>query len=266
MNADVADEVLKVSRLSVEIEGRFVLSNVDVSLGRREFVAVLGRSGSGKSTFLKSLVGEAALINGAKVLGDIKGPGRFGYAPQRAPLLPWLSVRENLFLARPAHIEKKVFEARMGELLALADLVGIEGKKPTALSGGMRSRVSLVRSFLMDSSVLLMDEPFVGLDVVTKARLHALTLTMWERTQSAALFVTHDIDEALALASRVLILRRDGTGFCFDKKLPFAHSAAPSEFHGRLHERLHGSLHERLLEAPEIRLWHKNIRESLYES
>lgn len=191
---------------------KVVLSSLSFEIRPGEFVALLGVSGAGKTTLLKTLIGEVSTFS-----GDITATGRFGYAPQRAPLFPWLTVFENLRLALPNSVASDDGENRIRDLLKRAQLESAGDLKPQALSGGMRTRVSLLRAFLMSAPVILMDEPFLGLDFVTRETLHELTLSLARETGATILFVTHDIDEALKLANRVLVLRNDGRGFSLDQ-------------------------------------------------
>lgn len=205
--------MLRVSNLSVRLGAKSVLSSLSFEIPSGEFVALLGVSGAGKSTILKSMIGEVP-----RQSGEVVGPNRFGYAPQRSPLLPWLTVLENLRLALPSELSQVEGDAKIRDLIKRAHLEGTEDLKPSALSGGMRSRVSVLRAFLMAEPVILMDEPFVGLDVVTREALHSLTRTLARESGATTLFVSHDIDEALRLADRILVLKKDGTGFCYDQK------------------------------------------------
>lgn len=199
--------------MSVQLGTKSILSSLSFEIPAGEFVALLGVSGAGKSTILKSMIGEVP-----RLTGEVIGPRRFGYAPQRSPLLPWLTVLDNLRLALPVDLSTPEGDEKIRDLMKRARLEGTEVLKPSALSGGMRSRVSVLRAFLMAEPVILMDEPFVGLDVVTREALHSLTRTLARESGATTLFVSHDIDEALRLADRILVLKKDGTGFCYDQK------------------------------------------------
>lgn len=224
-NRENSNARLRISDLSVRIGTKSILSKLSFEIPEGEFVALLGVSGAGKSTLLKAMIGE---ISG--LVGRVEGPARFGYAPQRSPLLPWLSVLENLRLAIPSSMSADDGEARIRDLMQRAHLEGAGDLKPGALSGGMRSRVSVLRAFLMSEPVILMDEPFVGLDVVTREALHGLTRALARETRATTLFVSHDIDEALRLADRIMVLKKDGTGFCYDRKSqPIEFSLGPAQ-------------------------------------
>ena len=181
--------------------GREVLRGLDLDLGPGEFVALLGRSGSGKSTFLRALAG---LDDGFD--GVIEVPVQRSVVFQDARLLPWATVIDNVVLGLPA------LEAPLAGLAALAE-VGLEDHArdwPKTLSGGEAQRVALARALVRSPDLLLLDEPFGALDALTRIRMHVLVQRLWNRHQPAVLLVTHDVDEALLLADRVLVLT-DGT-------------------------------------------------------
>jgi len=192
---------------------QIVLENVTLSLAPREIVALLGRSGSGKSTLLRILAGlippssGRVLMNGAPLQGP--NPG-VAMVFQSFALLPWLTVRENAELglyARGASREACEKEAMMA--LAMVGLEGFEGAYPKELSGGMRQRVGFARAFVMKPDLLMMDEPFSALDVLTAENLRGEISDLWERGAFPAktvLMVTHNIDEAVLLADRIVIL------------------------------------------------------------
>ena len=207
---------LAVENVSISFGKNRILSGLTMSASEGEFIALLGPSGSGKSTLLRIVVGEFKHYT-----GQISGPTRIGYAPQRAPLLPWLSVFDNLILAKSEDqtaSSTSSFGPLVDRLLKRAGLENARELRPPALSGGMRGRVNILRAFLMRSNVLLMDEPFVGLDAVTRERLHTLTLELWSEEKPATIFVTHDIDEALRIANRIVVLGRpeEGSGIRLD--------------------------------------------------
>jgi ABC-type nitrate/sulfonate/bicarbonate transport system ATPase subunit len=215
---------LEIQNISLRYEQRWVLKDLSLSVSAGEFVSLLGVSGSGKSTMLKAIVGEIPLAN-----GRIAGPKRYAYAPQRAPLLPWLTVLENLELARLPTEPVELFRTRAKSMLQRAGLSEAENVKAHKLSGGMRGRASVARAFLIIESqpeVLLMDEPFIGLDVVTRDLLHGLVLELWSSEKPASLFVTHDLDEAIKLSNRVLVLSKDGTKFSVDHAITASTSSS----------------------------------------
>ena len=188
-----------------------VLRDVDLDVGPGEFVAVLGPSGCGKSTLLKVLAGlvvptaGTAEVDGATVVAR---PGRTAYQPQRDALLPWRRVVPNAALgAELAGRPRAEARAEAADLLARFGLAGFERAWPAQLSGGMRQRVAVARTFLVGRAPLLLDEPFGALDALTRRDLYGWLEEVWGAgDRPSALLVTHDVDEALTLADRVVVL------------------------------------------------------------
>jgi sulfonate transport system ATP-binding protein len=176
---------------------REVLRGIDLRLGHGEFVALLGRSGSGKTTLLRTLAG---LDQGAD--GDAWVPERRAVVFQDARLLPWATVLDNVVLG----LRTPDANARGEAALAEVGLAGHEDDWPKTLSGGEAQRTALARALVRDPQLLLLDEPFGALDALTRARMHALVQQLCARHQPAVLLVTHDVDEAVLLADRVLVL------------------------------------------------------------
>lgn len=175
-----------------------VLNGVDLDIAPGEFVALLGRSGSGKSTLLRALAG---LDHEAEGAGDIRVPERTSVIFQDARLLPWMSVINNVILGlgRQAH-------ERGLAMLAEVGLARREHAWPHELSGGEQQRVALARALVREPELLLADEPFGALDALTRTRMHALLRRLSEMHDPAILLVTHDIDEAILLADRIVML------------------------------------------------------------
>ena len=180
----------------------------DVAPG--EFVALVGPSGCGKSTLLKAIAGLVPiatgelLVDGAPVRGV---PERVGMVFQNDALLPWKTVRDNVRLPLALRgLARADADAEIARLLALVQLQGFEGYYPRALSGGMRKRVALARTLAYDPATFLMDEPFGPLDALTRMRIGREFLAIWERVGKSVVFVTHDVEEAIALADRVLVM------------------------------------------------------------
>jgi sulfonate transport system ATP-binding protein len=176
---------------------RVVLDSLDLEIGAGEFVAMLGRSGSGKSTLLRAIAG---LDDGAG--GEIEVSGTVAVAFQDARLVPWKHVLANVRLGLrrpdPAAVAREALEE-----VGLGDHLHAW---PLTLSGGEAQRVSLARALVREPALLLLDEPFGALDALTRIAMHDLVLGLWERHRPAVLFVTHDVDEALSLADRVVVL------------------------------------------------------------
>jgi sulfonate transport system ATP-binding protein len=188
---------VRVTGLRRAFGDRAVLDGVDLDIRPGEFVALLGRSGSGKSTLLRVLAG---LDKGFS--GQVSTPDTLAVAFQDARLLPWKRVLANVTLGlrgpRPADRAR----AALAEV-GLADHAGVW---PGTLSGGEAQRAALARALVRDPALLLLDEPFAALDALTRLAMHDLVLDLWQRRRPGVLLVTHDVDEALSLADRVLVL------------------------------------------------------------
>jgi NitT/TauT family transport system ATP-binding protein len=192
---------------------QIVLEDVNVNIAQAEVVALLGRSGSGKSTLLRILAGLIPPSSGRVVMEGalLRGPN-LGVAMvfQSFALLPWLTVQENAELGLYARgVPKDVCEREAIHALSMVGLEGFEGAYPKELSGGMRQRVGFARAFVMKPNVLMMDEPFSALDVLTAENLRGEISDLWERgafPAKSVLIVTHNIEEAVLLADRVIIL------------------------------------------------------------
>lgn len=175
-----------------------VLNGVDLDIAAGEFVALLGRSGSGKSTLLRALAG---IDHEAEGTGEIALPPKSAVIFQDARLLPWLRVLDNILLGQPAAARARALQA-----LEEVGLAGRENSWPHELSGGEQQRVALARALVRDPALLLADEPFGALDALTRIQMHDLLRRLSARHKPAVLLVTHDIDEALALADRIVML------------------------------------------------------------
>jgi NitT/TauT family transport system ATP-binding protein len=185
--------------------------DVSFSVRRGEFVALLGPSGSGKSTVLNmvaTLIKPSSgqiLIDGTPVVPGQATPN-VGYVFQRDTLFPWRNVADNIgYGPQLAGVPDKERKERIAVCVAQAGLKGFEQAYPSALSGGMRQRVALMRTLVVEPQVLLMDEPFGALDTHTKIDMHEVLLRIWDREQQTVLFVTHDLGEALTLADRIIL-------------------------------------------------------------
>jgi NitT/TauT family transport system ATP-binding protein len=187
-----------------------VLSHISLELRHGEFVCLLGASGCGKSTLLNLVAGfeqpdsGRLLCDGRAIAGP--GPDR-GMVFQQPTLFPWLSVRQNVgFGPRMAGQRAQDYAARVDEYLRLVGLAGFAGHAPWQLSGGMRQRAAVARAWLPEPEILLMDEPFGALDAQTRLAMQELLTGIWQHKRTTILFVTHDVDEALFLADRIVIL------------------------------------------------------------
>ena len=189
------------------------LRDIHLTIAKGEFVALIGHSGCGKSTLLNLIAGLTTPTNGALLCAnkEIKGPG-----PERAvvfqnhSLLPWLTCFDNIYLAVErvfgAREGKAQLKARTDAALALVGLTHAGQKRPGEISGGMKQRVGIARALSMEPQVLLMDEPFGALDALTRAKLQDELLEIVARTQSTVVMVTHDVDEAVLLSDKIVMM------------------------------------------------------------
>lgn len=189
------------------------LRQIDLQIAKGEFVALIGHSGCGKSTLLNLIAGLTTPTAGALICAnkEIKGPG-----PERAvvfqnhSLLPWLTCEGNVHLAVErvfgAAESKGRLRERTAAALALVGLTHAAQKRPGEISGGMKQRVGIARALSMEPQVLLMDEPFGALDALTRAKLQDELMDIVARTQSTVVMVTHDVDEAVLLSDRIVMM------------------------------------------------------------
>jgi NitT/TauT family transport system ATP-binding protein len=188
------------------------LQDINLVVERGEFIAVVGPSGCGKTTFLRIVAGLEPASSGEVRLDGraISGPGGDrGFVFQTDNLLPWRTVFANAIIGREvAGRIGPVERQRTLELLKLVGLEGFENYHPRQLSGGMRQRVNLARALVIDPQILLMDEPFSSLDAQTREIMQTELMRIWEAGRKTVLFVTHQIDEAVFLADRVLVFAR----------------------------------------------------------
>jgi len=186
------------------------LAEVDIEIQEGEFVAIIGPSGCGKSTVLRLAAGLDSPTKGAvEIFGaeprELAKQHRLGVAFQEHALLPWASVRSNIAL--PYKVAgRKVDDARVDGLIELVGLKGFEKARSKQLSGGMRQRVSIARALALSPDLLLLDEPFGALDAVTRRRMNAELARIWGEEKITTILVTHDVDEALILADRVIVM------------------------------------------------------------
>ncbi|GAA4428634.1 ABC transporter ATP-binding protein [Acidovorax lacteus] len=207
-------EVQGVQQTFRTAKGLFTaLQGIDLTIGKGEFVALIGHSGCGKSTLLNLIAGLTTPTAGALLCAnkEIKGPG-----PERAvvfqnhSLLPWLTCEGNIYLAVErvfgGRESRAQLKARTEAALALVGLSHAAHKRPGEISGGMKQRVGIARALSMEPQVLLMDEPFGALDALTRAKLQDELLEIVARTQSTVVMVTHDVDEAVLLSDKIVMM------------------------------------------------------------
>ncbi|EUC18541.1 UNVERIFIED_ORG: sulfonate transport system ATP-binding protein [Burkholderia sp. CF145] len=212
----LVDDRASRSSLAVSVRGlqrrygaRVVIDALDLDIHKGEFVALLGESGCGKTTLLRALAGldqpDAGLI---------RAPERPSVVFQEHRLLPWAALWENVALGH----ETTIGRAGASHALAEVGLSGRENDWPRNLSGGQAQRVALARALVRDPALLLLDEPFAALDALTRIKMHGLVKELVARHQPGVLIVTHDVDEALTLADRILVMRAGRIAASFQPK------------------------------------------------
>ena len=204
---------ISVKNLSVHYDGYCALKDVEFEAGKGEFVAIVGKSGSGKSTFLHAL---ARFISFS---GDIFMPKNVGMVFQHYTVFPWFTASENIAFGLENETKEKRAQI-VQEHLKLAEIEDKKDKYPAELSGGQIQRIALARSLAHNPEVLLMDEPYGALDAYTRDKMQQWLLDVWATHKKTVLFVTHNIEEAIFLADRVLVLNHHK--FTKEFMVPFA--------------------------------------------
>ncbi len=204
------DAVLRAEHISKSFGDHKVLEDVSVSLQKGELVCLLGISGAGKTTLFNILSGlmkpdsGRVYVNGAETTGQ---PGKISYMLQKDLLLPFRTVLDNVALPLILRgVPKKEARERAASYFTRFGLAGTEKKYPDKLSGGMRQRAALLRTYLASDGIALLDEPFSALDTITKGAIHEWYLDIMRDIELTTLFITHDVDEAVKLSDRVCIL------------------------------------------------------------
>jgi nitrate/nitrite transport system ATP-binding protein len=221
-NSDKYIEIQGVEQTFKTKKGSFcALQNINLNVAKGEFVTLIGHSGCGKSTLLNLIAGLTSPTQGSLICAnrEIKGPGpERGVVFQNHSLLPWLTCFENVYLGvervfgaddrtvgAPSE-NKAQLKARTDAALAMVGLTAAAQKRPGEISGGMKQRVGIARALAMEPKVLLMDEPFGALDALTRAKLQDELLTIVAQTHSTVVMVTHDVDEAVLLSDKIVML------------------------------------------------------------
>ena len=198
---------LVIEELSKSFGARLILSNLSFTLERGEFVSIIGPSGSGKSTLFHVIGGLLVpeeghiTLNGTKITGE---RGHMSYMPQQPSLFPWRTVLQNATLG--SELSGAPNEELAKQLLQKANLGDMLKAYPHQLSGGMKQRVAFIRALLSPQSIMCLDEPFSALDSFTKKDMQRWLLETWEQYDKSILFITHDIEEALFLSDKIIIL------------------------------------------------------------
>lgn len=199
-----------------------VLKDMSFSVEKNEFVSIIGPSGSGKSTIFHLIGGLLKPDQGDILLEMEKINGNRGfisYMPQSASLFPWRTILDNVLLGQELKGNREVEKAR--EMLAIAGLKDYENAFPNQLSGGMKQRAAFIRALLSPQEVICLDEPFSALDELTRFEMQKWLLQMWESHKRTVLFITHNIEEALLLSDRIIVLSQKPSKVEFELQVPF---------------------------------------------
>lgn len=191
-------------------EGPSIIEKLNFKVKEGEFVSIIGPSGSGKTTLFRLITGLENPSSGNVIIDGLESSqrlGRVGYMPQQDLLLPWRTVLENVTLPLEMEAAKQsVPKVEVYNLLEEFGLKGFEHSFPAQLSGGMKQRVSFLRTIITGSNILLLDEPFSALDAITRLTMQEWLIEKWEKMQKTILFITHDVDEALFLSDRIFLI------------------------------------------------------------
>lgn len=203
-------EKLEVKHVSKRFDGRPVLDDISIELNRGELVCLLGVSGGGKTTLFNVISGllrpdaGRVLLDGRDITGQ---PGSISYMLQKDLLLPYRTIEDNVALPLVLRgVKKQAAREQVSPMFRQFGLEGTQKKYPAQLSGGMRQRAALLRTYLFSQDVALLDEPFSALDTLTKSAIHRWFLGVMEQIHLSTLFITHDIDEAILLSDRIYLL------------------------------------------------------------
>lgn len=236
-------EILEITKYFDEL---YTLENISLSLEENQFVSIIGPSGSGKSTLFNIIAGIEKADHGKVLIEgeDFTGKaGRVSYMHQKDLLLPWRTILDNVIIPLLIKgVNKSAARHQATPLFPLFGLKGFENHYPHQLSGGMRQRAALLRTYLFAKDIMLLDEPFGGLDAITKRKMQQWLLEILENLETSILFITHDIDEAIFLSDKIYVLserpaRIKGV-FDIDIPRPRDNSSFTSEAFMRLKEKI----------------------------
>lgn len=210
----IKEKSLQISHVSktfaIENSEIQALKDISIDINKGEFVSIVGASGCGKSTLLKLIIGLEEVTNGEIILNEGKEEKakdiQCGMAFQEARLFPWLTVEKNIEFGITANVDKEIKRQLVKEQIELVGLQGFENALPKQLSGGMQQRASIARALVNSPDILLLDEPFGALDALTRINMQNEVLRIWEKEKKTMILVTHDIDEAIFLSDRIVVL------------------------------------------------------------
>ena len=203
--------MLTIKHLNVSYEAKKVLADINLTVGSKEIIALIGPSGTGKSTLINSITALHPVDSGDIKLNDEPiSPKEMSLAwiPQNYGLLPWLSVEDNILLGLSIKKTKLTTDIKEKVTSIVKELSISELLKqfPSQLSGGQQQRVSIARAMVMDSDLFLLDEPFSALDAITREKMQSLFLTEWHKRPAPTILITHDVEEAVFLGQRIVLL------------------------------------------------------------
>lgn len=212
--------IVELSMIGKEFDRKEVLRKIDLRVNKGEFIAVVGKSGCGKSTLLRLMAGLETASSGTITINGQELKGRNQLAKimfQDGRLLPWKKVNDNVALG----IKNNEQKAQIMKLLEQVGLADRANAWPSQLSGGQKQRVALARALIHEPELLLLDEPLGALDALTRLEMHALIENLWKEKQLTAVLVTHDVEEAVALANRVILIEEGQIVLDLPVRLPY---------------------------------------------
>lgn len=204
-------QVIRIKNLTQHFDEKLkVLDNISLEVNKNDFITLVGPSGCGKSTLFKVITKLITNFDGEISINDTTlndSTDNLGYMPQKDLLLPWRTLYKNVTL--PLELAHKNIDSNdMGQLISIFGLSGFEKSYPHQLSGGMKQRAALLRTFLMGNEIILLDEPFAALDSLTKKKLQLWLVDVFKKMNKTVIFITHDIEEALTLSNRIIVLSK----------------------------------------------------------
>lgn len=233
--------MLSISNLNVVLGQKIILNHINIDINNNLIVSILGSSGVGKTTLIKTIGGLLNPTDGTISFNNIpidNSKINIGYTSQDYALFDWYTVERNILL--PLKIKKATYnEKEFDNINSTLDIINILNRYPKDLSGGEKQRVALARAMILNPEILLLDEPFSALDAVTKEKARSLFLKMWHSFKPLSFFVTHDIEEALLLSHKILLLKN---GSIIEIDNPVREQNKFSTEFKELYQQIHGFL------------------------